>query len=599
MKFDEHPIPKSVVLAWCGALVHLADATARSLANEQGLGAGFRANKIPADVARTRLRSVLEGSSELPEPIRQALRGLSHASALTVPLSDELIKEQSGLLTKTLGFAETIAALLLDGRSSLRTHALEMLAVWDGCEADEEERHLAKEELRGKFQDLAQAMKSLSLLSSPQSLSGHGHAQESASDMASSPSRPPRLQSERQLVIALRDKRREANLLSRELANARQEVDRLHAALEALKPAQILAQRRAEHAERELAERREYIDSQVHARVESLLDERLLPWLVPAQSLAQAAEDSRGKNLLEQAELLLQDQAAIDRRYGLRCSLQAELESCHRMLTRLAEAQTESLRPLPQLGSLQHALRLRSQTLIQQLGTSSETPTAPNANLARLQESIRQADTLEKLRAVRQALNATEPLGWLDADERAQAYALLADLASRIYARQGICRTAAQDREGLRNLPLYAMQSTLALGHPATLVVDGHNVLFTLPTLFRPFFDKGIPGIRAREALEHRLVALAKRHPHLRVQLWFDGEAPGERTVADNFRVNFSGGSGSNRADRQILAFLRHLKIANPNEIRAVVTADQEEARAAEHLGAMVMAPEELAIWLG
>ncbi len=72
-----------------------------------------------------------------------------------------------------------------------------------------------------------------------------------------------------------------------------------------------------------------------------------------------------------------------------------------------------------------------------------------------------------------------------------------------------------------------------------------------------------------------------------------------ERTVSENLRIRFSGGSGSNRADRQILAFLHHLGTASPDFIRAVVTADQDEARAAERSGAMAMAPEELALWIG
>lgn len=130
MKIDDRPIPKPVVLAWCAALARLPDAMVRNLASEQGLAAGFRANKMPSDVARARLRSALEGYAELPEKIRLALRQSSPASALMVPLSDELVMEQSALLASSLGFAETVAALLLDGRSSLRRHALEMLDDW-------------------------------------------------------------------------------------------------------------------------------------------------------------------------------------------------------------------------------------------------------------------------------------------------------------------------------------------------------------------------------------------------------------------------------------------------------------------------------------
>ena len=599
MKIDEHEIPKSIVLAWCGALARLPDAVARSLVSEQGLGAGFRANKMPPDVARSRLRSALEGYAELPEKIRLALRQISPASALVVPLSDELVIEQSTLLASSQGFAETVAALLLDGRSSLRRHALEMLDDWDGSEPDEDEQRRARTELMTSLQSLAQALQTLQ----PPAGAGSPSRPESGSadPTGTTPlsSRTPRPQGERQLVIALRDKRREAGALARDLGAARQESDRLRTELDRLRPALEQTQQRTDRAEDELAELRGDFEALVQQRVQSLLDERLLPWLAPAEKLAQAAEDPRGQHLLEQADRLLQEQADIDRRYGLRRVLQTELDDCRRMLARLAEAQAESLRTLPRLVPLQHEIRQRIQALQQQLGDPVDADPAAGSSLARLQQAMTQADSLERLSAIRQALGAAEPLGLLDANERAQAFARLADLASRLYARQGICRTAAQDREGLRSLPLHAMQSTLALGQRATLVVDGHNVLFTLPALFRPLFENGNPGGRAREALEQRLAALAKRHPRLDIQLWFDGGTVSERTVMDNLRVRFSGGSGSNRADRQILAFLHHLGMASPDLARAVVTADQDEARAAERTGTMVMAPEELALWLG
>lgn len=600
MKIDDHPIPKPVVLAWCGALVRLPDAKVRSLASEQGLGAGFRASKMPPDVARARLRSTLEGYAELPETIRLALRGASQASALVVPLSDELVMEQSGLLAKSLGLAETVAALLLDGRASLRSHALGMLDGWDGSEFNEDTQRKASTELMTHLQGLAQALHSLKPqggTGSPPSGTDAGLADRT--ETRPQTTRSPRPQAERQLVLALRDKRREAGALARDLAAYRQGSDRWRTELERLRPALELTQQRAGRAEAELAELRGDFEALVQQRVQALLDERLLPWLAPAESLARAADDPGRGQLLEQAEQLLQEQAAIDRRYGLRRSLQAELDDCRQMLARLAEAQAESLRPLPKLLPVQQEIHLRIQALQQQLGTRADTDLTTGTSLARLQQAMAQANTLEQLSAIRQALGAAEPLGLLDVDERARAYALLADLASRIYAREGICRTAAQDREGLRHLPLHAMQSTLALGQRATLVVDGHNVLFTLPALFRPFFENGNPGGRARDALEQRLAALARRHPRLDIQLWFDGGTVSERTVSDNLRVRFSGGSGSNRADRQILAFLHHLGAASPELTRAVVTADQDEARAAERSHAMVMAPEELALWLG
>lgn len=594
MKIDDHEIPKSVLQAWCAALARLPDSKVRGLASELGLGAGFRANKMPPEVARTRLRSALETCSELPKKVRLALREVSPASALMVPMSDEFLIEQSERLVRCLGAAETTAALLLDGRASLREHAIGRLAAWDGSESVEEDRHLAGEELANELQSLFRALQSLQ---PPGQIACPTGADKP--DSAPLTDRAPRPQSERQLVIALRERRREAGRLAHELAASRQEVERGRAELDRLRPALERERQRAELAESELSELREQFEAQVLERVQALLDDRLLPWLVPAQQLAQAAEDPLGQSLLDQAEQLLQDQAAIDRRYGLRSHLKEELEACQRMLGRLSEARAESLRPLPELAKFQHEIRQRIGTLQQQLGDPLVQDPGTSSNLARLQEAMAQADSLEKLSAIRQALRAAEPLDLLAEDERTQAYALLADLATRFYARQGICRSTTQDREGLRNLPLYALQSTLALGHRATLLVDGHNVLFTLAALFRPYFDDGIPGSQARQALEQRLAVLARRHPRLNLQLWFDAGSASERTVSDNFRVSFSGGSGSNRADRQIVAFLHHLEAASPGLARAVVTADRDEARAAERTGGMVLAPEELAIWLG
>lgn len=598
MKIDEHEIPKSIVLAWCVALARLPDAKLRSLAADQGLAAGFRANKMPADVARTRLRSAMESYSELPEKLRLALREVSPASALTVPLSDQWVMEQIEGLARCFGHAETIGALLLDGRASLREHALEMLDNWDGGEPTEEDRQLAGEELAKELQNLRQALQALPALQPPD-CGASPSGQADYPDHSTLTARAPRPQSERQLVLALRERRREVGRLAQELATSRQEVERLRAEVDRLRPALELAGQHADRAEAELADLRGHFKAQVLERVQALLDDRLLPWLVPAETLARSAEDPRGQDLLEQADKLLQEQAVLDRRYGLRRQLQAELDSCRQMLGRLVEARAESLRPLPQLATLQREIGQRIRTLQQQLGDQVAPDPAALGNLSRLQQAMAQADSLEQLSAIRQALSAAEPLGLLADEERAQAYVLLADLASRLYARQGICRTAAQDREGLKHLPLHAMQSTLALGQRATLVVDGHNVLFTLPALFRPFFENGNPGGRARDALEQRLAALAKRHPRLDIQLWFDGGTVSERTVLDNLRVRFSGGSGSNRADLQILAFLHHLGTASPELARAVVSADQDEARAAERSGAMVMAPEELALWLG
>jgi hypothetical protein len=199
---------------------------------------------------------------------------------------------------------------------------------------------------------------------------------------------------------------------------------------------------------------------------------------------------------------------------------------------------------------------------------------------------------------VRTALQATESLGLLSSEETIHAYRLVHEAASRVYDRYLITPASGQRSESLSGVPIYAFQSELARGRPCTLVVDGHNVLHKLPTLFRPDYEAGLPGAKARKALESRLLGLCSKYPTLSVHLWFDGPVVEERAVTSNFRIRFSGGSGSDRADRQIVAYLRHLQASALDQLRVLVSADNEVAHQGQSTGAMVMQPAEFHLWI-
>ena len=215
-----------------------------------------------------------------------------------------------------------------------------------------------------------------------------------------------------------------------------------------------------------------------------------------------------------------------------------------------------------------------------------------------IEAAIVQADSLEKLSALRQRLIASEPLGLLNDEELDQAYYLLGQATSIAYARVGVGRGWSVGREDLVDLPLYALQASLSQGDQCVLVVDGHNVLWKVPTLFRTEFEHGQPGAKARKALEKALLGLSKRYPSLNVELWFDSNDPEDRTIAENFRVHFSGGTGANRADLQILAYLSHMEISGGGLVSSVATADMGIATSAQASGAFVITPHELAILL-
>jgi hypothetical protein len=146
---------------------------------------------------------------------------------------------------------------------------------------------------------------------------------------------------------------------------------------------------------------------------------------------------------------------------------------------------------------------------------------------------------------------------------------------------------------------MYALQSELARGRPCTLVVDGHNVLHKLPTLFRPDYGAGQPGAKARKALESRLLGLCSNYPTLSIQLWFDGPVVEERALAGNLRFRLSEDVGSDRADRQIGAYLQHLQASAPQELRLVASADADVTNYVTISGAAALKPVEPGLFLG
>jgi hypothetical protein len=240
-----------------------------------------------------------------------------------------------------------------------------------------------------------------------------------------------------------------------------------------------------------------------------------------------------------------------------------------------------------------HRKELENRLSVASVETDEQSPV-----LARLRHTLAAAKSLDAISEVRTALQGTESLGLLSSEETIRAYRLVHEAASRVYDRYLITPASGQRSMSLSGVPMYALQSELARGRPCTLVVDGHNVLHKLPTLFRPEYEAGLPGAKARKALQSRLLGLCSKYPTLYVQLWFDGPVVEERSLARNLRVRFSGGVGTDRADRQIGAYFQHLRDSSPEQLRFVVSADSEVANYGATTGAVVLMPFELGLLL-
>jgi hypothetical protein len=96
----------------------------------------------------------------------------------------------------------------------------------------------------------------------------------------------------------------------------------------------------------------------------------------------------------------------------------------------------------------------------------------------------------------------------------------------------------------LADLPTVAMTALAQSRRPWRLVIDGHNLLFRLGSVYGP---------HARDLLIDHACALTHRFPLASVELWFDGDE--DETVVDQprLRVQFAGGKGKDKADKGIL----------------------------------------------
>lgn len=641
MKIDEREVPAPVLAHWKQAIDGAPSVALNALTSVfPSLKAGFRPGKVPPAQLRARAKAMLDTSSALPEVLRNLLVQQGLQRQLVCVLSEGAIDPHAASWADAFGRAEFCSAMLLDDRAAVRSAGFAQAAGWGGQDADHLAAARARQRLIEEFgpflrcvAPLVDGLPGASTASSQEDVDGLESAVQPASsdshansegadkerllktDALTLPARPPRPARERALVLQLRAQRLEARRVQRACDEAQRDRDRLTAQLKTTDTHLTEARAELRRLKEELRNTQARIDDLVREGVQAQLDARLRPWLAPAEALERAVQDLAQDTPVAQAEALLRRQAEIDRREGLRSVLVAELHRTQVALAEVQRAQVDALNPLPQLPEMAQRLRAHALALQSRLDAASAfpmspAPTGPAAGeiatvipegpLPRLHQILAASPTLDALAALRRQLQAAESLSLLTAEELTRAYGLLHDAAGRLYDRSamaaGATRLPAPDA---RAFPLQALQRGLADGRPGTLVVDGHNVLHLLPTIFRPYYDnRDQPTAEARRALADRLLDLAARYPTLHVELWFDGPVEDTRTLRERVRLHFSGGTGSNRADRAIIAQVHHLANASSHLI-AVASADGQVRADAQSLDALPIWPIELRLWFG
>ncbi len=622
MKLDDELIPDCVINSWVADLERLSPLQIRLLAaTRPSITHGFRPETIDLKVARRRLRAVLEKSSELPADLRAQLRVSGLSTSLLSVFSEEALARLASPLGDFFGTEAIVAALLLDDRRSVRDLARGLLgkrnASTPGVIRTEAASLLITELSPFLAQMGALLVHHQTYVANLDDAVGQTSTDPRTTIGLASPlaARGPRPKREADLVIALRSLRQEANRLARENNSLTSQLKAANARGLTNEITLSATRDQLRGAQGELGELKSQFATRVEEALSDCMDLRLVPWLKPAEALARTAHALRisdqhdvagtspSESLVEHeavqlAQRILARQAEADRKFGIISALHAERDRCNVLRDRLLEAQIESIRPLAELTVGIQALELRIGQIEAALKADSEAQLGISSSLMKLNESIARADSLEKLSTLRQHLIASEPLGILNEEELEHAFRMLDQASSKVYTSVGVQRSWALGRDDINGLPYYAIRVNLGTGKPCALIVDGHNVLWKVPSLFRSHYENDQPGTHARRVLENALLALATRYTRLSIHLWFDSNIIEDRTLAPNLRVHFSGGQGTGRADRQIIAYLTHLNASGQDETRAVVTADNEIANSARISNALVMTPQELGMWL-
>ena len=291
---------------------------------------------------------------------------------------------------------------------------------------------------------------------------------------------------------------------------------------------------------------------------------------------------------MNRAAAALERQRPVDRHSGNRATLTRTLEERRQMLAQVQHARIEALTPLPELASIAAELEHEIGELERHLGQADAqlTPT-----VAGLLARINAAQAIDDLTEVRQFIQQATAYGLLQRNELDRLYRAMNDKTGLLYDKAELSRENRSDRPKPR---FFDLRRAVARGEPFTLVIDGHNVLHALEDIFGRHFADGHPGTKARFEFADRLNRIFDR-PGADVLLYFDGDDPSERSLSDQVRVVYSGGTGEHRADEAILKRLSFYFQSAPSAPVCLVTRDADLARQASAMGATIIHPEEFA----
>ena len=551
---------------------------------------GFQAKASNTKVIQQRLKGMLSKGGELDTSVAEFLAEQSLNRQFVCVLSVEALMHCFDELMVILGREPFIIGLLFDKRPEVRQLAVDYLTTPHEVGNNFPD---AKKQISEK---LEQYIETFSFVTTKRAggeglvkLGGSSHRNEA------NPHAKAKIKQLTEQLETSKCNRKEVNVLNKKLNSLTENYQQAQQELEKLKQnfREVKAQNSELSAENvevqqnlvELQDRQAEI---VSGKVSEALEQISYAWLkrpLDVEQQLQTLSVDRNSDILAQADNVLARQAEQDRHYG-NIKIVNERLNCLRAKSQcLVQAQRESIKPLPELETINHELTREINQLNKLLGVK------------RLERSFVD-ECLSRINSVKTAadIKATEAMLALLTNMKLLSDSELNELYTQYNSRVGLMFDQYQPDIELIDNALWWFYKLLRNNTKVHLLLDGHNILHLLSAIFSPFYENDIPSGAARGQLVERMVKAVENYPNCLVNIFFDGPEASEYSQAANVKVIYSGGGNrEHRADGVLLNYLQFIAGQGADDAAVIVTDDRDIQTKGQRLKAKIVSPIQFA----
>jgi hypothetical protein len=323
------------------------------------------------------------------------------------------------------------------------------------------------------------------------------------------------------------------------------------------------------------------LDKAIESTVTELVESALHSWIRHPHKISTEVDVNNGADLVERAKKIIEKQQDIDKHAGNRRVLSQRLDEVTHLRDQVRELGREAIHPLAELGIVGSDLEKEITRLMDLLGQDPLQSDFAKAFEAKIGLAVSPDEILE----YKQLLGSLKELKVLGHSDIWSLYEYCDRRMALVYDK--FTPDVKIPKQPLD--PVYRLKRTLADNTEMIWLIDGHNVLFSLPEAFGTFDSKGLPTEESRQKLCDLLVQISKNAENCQIHLFYDSPTHSEYRPSKNVKVIYSGGTGEHRADDSICVDLEYCCRAMSSVPTLLTTDDWDLRSRAKHLAADLM----------